>query len=118
MNNRIRSAFFSLAVVTPLLLTACSGTQTDNIPEDPYTAYTTAFTTYATVSPVATNTVSVDSYAVGMDTEGSFRSAVWIAKDRNTESERYYVFLDDTRGKIIEQQNGQETPFRKHHMGS
>ena len=111
MNKLARPAFISLAVLTTLLFTACSEKQTSQMPEPTHYSYSTAYEPIATASPLSTNTVVADSYDTDLNTEGSFRSAIWIAKDHNTEIERFFVFQDDTRGRIINQQNGQETPF-------
>ena len=111
MNKPYRPAFISLAVLTVLLFTACGEKQTSPIPEPTQFSYTTAYQTIATAATLSTNTVTAASYDRKLDTEGSFRSAIWIAKDRDTESERFFIFQDDTRGRIVDQQNGKETPF-------
>ncbi|MBR2086770.1 MAG: hypothetical protein IJ906_06490 [Oscillospiraceae bacterium] len=106
-----RSACISIAALMALLFTACSEKQTSPIPEATHYSYTTAYETTTIASTLSTNSVAADYYDTDMNTEGSFRSAVWIAKDHNTESERFFIFQDDTHGRIVDQQNGQETPF-------
>ncbi len=117
MNYLMRATIISIVGAAVLLLTACGEKRTNNVPSYTGYSYTTKYETIVTTSPSSTTytaTVSPDSSALVQDhpeITGSFRSAVWLAKDSETENERFLLFTDDTHGKIIDQQDGKETPF-------
>ena len=115
MNSFARSALVLLAGAAALSCTACSQTKTHDNSGRSENLYTTAYELIgsAGTGSHSTGTATLDSSIVAMDPifPGSFRTAVWLGKDKQMLKERYFLFLDDTHGKMIDQQNGQETAF-------
>ena len=112
MNGLKRSVILVMVAVTTTLCAACSSAGNTYQPTSD-TSYTVAFTTFGT-SPRSntTSTVAVaDDYSNGYEYISSFRPGVWLAKNVQTEEERFFIFTDDTHGKVISQQNGAELPF-------
>ncbi len=108
MHNDLRIVPFVL--VGAFLCSGCG----KRIAEEPVTPtfsyeYETRYTVPATAPK--SQTVQVEPNYKDSEMNFSFRSAVWLAKNLQTEEERYFCFFDDTNGKIVSQQDGQETPF-------
>ena len=114
MNGLTRTIPVMLVGAMALLCTACSNAPAGSVPNRTEYSYTTAYEPLFTTSagkPTGTAAADASVLSSAYERTGSFRTAVWLAKNRDTEAERYLVFLDETHGKVIEQQNGQETGF-------
>ena len=115
-----------LAGMTALLATACSQKQEGGFHFDiqetvegdtsfstEYETIVTAETVKETEMPVnhAANAAAPKADVPDNERVFGFRSAVWLAKNYTEDTERFFCFSDDKTGVMLEQQNGQSTPF-------
>ena len=128
MKTMARRLALLLAGVTALLCCACSKQPEDgfhfNIEETSESGETDSLPDeeFETIVPLDDNEADkiADSYSddlvpdndlVANASEYSFRSAVWLAKDISSDTERYFLFYDDHNGKVVDQQTGMGVGF-------
>lgn len=124
MKHTTRAITAVLACLTALLCTACSTEPSASVP-DPALETTTVpgDSEYETIVAVDTaevtemavnseaNAAEIDNHADVEAAQYSFRSAVWLAKDPETDTERYFRFYDDHNGVVLDQETGMGLGF-------
>lgn len=120
-----------LAGSSLLLCTGCSEQEQDgfhfDIEETTESSESTSYvgeTEPETIVPVETLNTDIlasDPTAAPAETQAvtpsealeqySFRSAIWLAKDIENDTERYFLFYDDNNGKFLDQETGMGLGF-------
>ena len=123
MKHTTRAIAAVLAGLSALLCTACStgpaASAPDSAAETTFTDDDSEYETIVAVETDAPTEMAVNSEANAAEAANEdadvasygFRSAVWLAKDPETDTERYFRFYDDHNGVVLNQENGMGVGF-------